>query len=36
MSIYTPSYHLNSIQPDVAMWQSPALKSGQPYADMWH
>jgi len=36
MSIYTPSYHLNSIQPDHAKWQSPPFKSGQPYADTCH
>ena len=31
-----PSYHLNSTQPDTAMWQSPPFKSGQPYADTCH
>jgi len=25
-----PSYHLNSTQPDVAMWQSSTFKIGQP------
>ena len=25
-----PSYHLNSTQPDHAMWQSPPLKISQP------
>jgi len=25
-----PSYHLNSTQPDYAMWQSPPLKISQP------
>ena len=31
-----PSYHLNSTQPDYAMWQSPPFKSGQPYAHTCH
>jgi len=38
--LFTPpsnrSYHLNSIQLDAAMWQSPPFKSGQPYVGMWH
>jgi len=27
---FHPSYHLNSTQPDHAMWQSPPLKISQP------
>jgi len=30
------SYHLNSTQPDAAMWQSPPFESGQPNANMCH
>jgi len=33
---FHPSYHLNSTQPDYAMWQSPPCKLGQPYADTCH
>ena len=31
-----PSYHLNSTQPDYAMWQSSPFKSGQSYVDTCH
>ena len=31
-----PSYHLNSTQPDHAMWQSPPFKISQPEQDTCH
>jgi len=31
-----PSYHLNSTQPDHAMWQSPPFKISQPEQDKCH
>jgi len=31
-----PSYHLNSTQPDHAMWQSSPSKSIQPHDDTCH